>query len=384
MFNVLKYKSLISYIITIILVFLWVWVVFWSNLVFNPKISKIEKLSNNIFIDSTDLRNNIIVYTSWEDLSWYKLKTACKIKSKYLWNKLDKYFFKISYSNNCLNPIVYLEKDNQLLLNSQTRFNLFTKARLFEVFSDLGDKYIILMKNNILRKIDYLQKLKLYWFKKVQNNRLILEYNYELSILNLVIKFRKQKYLFPVKWVGLPTNLSKIPNSARPYRSTYTDWVHHWWDFDTIFRHDVRAIDNGVIVRVISDFKFSDLKKIKKTWNISYMQKLENLNLLRWNQIWLKTSKWDVVFYSHLDEVNPNIKKWVFVQKWEILWKVWISWVPDKSYKDYHLHFPIMKNPHLISKIWKYNYNDYEKWNWAFKWKSAKYILEHQGKLFEK
>jgi hypothetical protein len=195
---------------------------------------------------------------------------------------------------------------------------------------------------------------------------------------------RNSKYLIPISWNNLPQKFSKIPNSPRPYRSSYTDWIHHWWDFDTDFRHDVRAIDSWVIVRIVSNFKFDNLQKIKHWKNLTYYEKLKNLDILRWNQVWLKTSRWDVAFYSHLDYIEPSLKVWSFVNKWEIIWKVWITWVPDKSYKDYHMHLPIHKNPHYKAKVWKYSIDNYMKWDWYYKWKSFDYILQHQEELFQK
>jgi hypothetical protein len=272
MFQFLKYKSILSYILTIIIVFLWVSVVFWSDLVFDAKISKIEKISNNIFIDSPNLRNNLIVYTSSTDLSWYGLRTWCKIDYKYITNKLDKYYFQVKYDKSCLNPILFLENKNNwsILSSSKVRLNIFPKSKVFELFSDLDTNWLLKIKEKLENQIKEKEKLKLYGFVKIKNKRLIQENKYKLDIINEILFLRKQKYLTPVSWVKLPLNYSKIPNSPRPYRASYTDWIHHWWDFDTEFRHDVRAIDSGVIVRVISDFKFSDLNKIKRSKNLSY------------------------------------------------------------------------------------------------------------------
>lgn len=384
MINFLKYKSIFIYLITIVLVFLWVGVVFWSNLVFDVKIDKIDKLSKNIFIDSKNLRNDLIIYTSWEDLSWFKLFSPCKIESKFVWNKLNKYVFQVKYLSNCFNSNLYLEnKYWNKLLGSKVNLNIFTKAKIFELFSDLDNKNLFFIRKYLNNKLNNLVSKKDI-FSTLEKDRLKQELNYKLSILNDIIYLRSLKYLTPIKWVWTPTKLSKIPNSPRPYRSSYTDWIHHWWDFDTSFRHDVRAIDSWVIVRIISDFKFSDLNKIKKSKNLTKQEKLDNLNILRWNQVWLKTSRWDVVFYSHLDSITSWLKVWDFVNKWDIIWKVGISWVPDKNYKDYHMHMPIQKNPYIISKVWKYTFNDYENWDWYFKWKSSKYILENQDKVFKK
>jgi hypothetical protein len=38
------------------------------------------------------------------------------------------------------------------------------------------------------------------------------------------------------------------------------------------------------------------------------MQELKNLDVLRGKQVWLKTLKGDVVFYSHLAEVDISLR----------------------------------------------------------------------------
>ena len=115
-------------------------------------------------------------------------------------------------------------------------------------------------------------------------------------------------------------------------------------------------------------------------WKID--EKLRNLDLLRWNQVWLKTSKWDVVFYSHLNEIYSNIIEWNLIKAGTTLWTIWITWIPDKNYTDYHLHFAIHKNPYNNEKIGQNNLEDYMKWDWYFKWKSKEFILQNQSNIF--
>jgi murein DD-endopeptidase MepM/ murein hydrolase activator NlpD len=105
---------------------------------------------------------------------------------------------------------------------------------------------------------------------------------------------------------------------------------------------------------------------------------------LRGKQVWLKTMKWDVVFYSHLDDVFTNIQEWTIVKREQPLWTVGITGIPDKAYNDYHLHFPVHKNPFDDKQAGKYDYGDYMKWDWEFKWKTSAHILKHQYDVFEK
>ena len=234
------------------------------------------------------------------------------------------------------------------------------------------------IKNNISKLKSQNLKDKLL---NLQVDRRILELEYQKSFLDEIITSRKEKYIIPVEWYKLPTKKSKIPNTWRPYRHLYTDWIHHSWDIDTPFDEEVIALDDWKIVRIVNNWEWSDFSKLKYN-NLSYENKLNNLDILRWNQLWLKTSKWDVVFYSHLNKIY-DINEWDLVKKWQKLWTIWISWVPDKNYKDYHLDFSIQKNPYLKDKVWKYTFMDYMKWDWYFKWKSLKYILDNQNSIFK-
>ena len=143
------------------------------------------------------------------------------------------------------------------------------------------------------------------------------------------------------------------------------------------------SVDDWIIVRVISNFKFSDLNNIKFWDSLSYEDKLKNLDYLRWNQIWLKTMKWDIVVYSHLNTIETDIVEWTVVKEWELFWTIWITWVPDKDYKDYHLHMEIYKNPYNDDLAWSYSILDYMKWDWYFKWESTDFVLKNQSTLFK-
>jgi hypothetical protein len=197
------------------------------------------------------------------------------------------------------------------------------------------------------------------------------------------MKKRKLKYNLPVKWYKIATKLTRIPNANRPYRKKYTDWIHHWWDIMAPYWTPVSAIDDGIIIKVVNNFVFEDLKKLKKVWKISEYQKYINLDILRWNQVWLKTTKWDVIFYSHLSKVYDWIKVWNLIKVWTELWEIWKSWVPDKNYKNYHLHFTIHKNPYILEKVWKYSIKDYMFWHWYLRWLSSKEVLESQNNIFK-
>lgn len=361
----------------------WVSIVFGTNIVFSSKVNY-KPLSDNIFLDSSNLKNNLIVFNSISDISKYRLETWCDLDTRYVWRKGSDYYFTISYDkwNKCLNPNIYLKSNWQIVSWSHVKFNIYTDFDIFNLYSDLNTNSLTTLKNSLEKEVNDFALIKKWnTLDYVILDRKNKENLYKLKILNNILENRKQKYLIPVLNYNLPTNLSKIPNAWRPYREKYTDWIHQSWDIDTPFWKEVVALDDWIIVKVVNNWQWSDFSKLKYT-NLSYEDKLENLDILRWNQVWLKTTKWDVVFYWHLDKVNENIKQWMLVSRWTVFWTVWTTGVPDKSYTDYHLDFSIQKNPYNIKMAGKYNFLDYMKWDWYFKAMSPDYILKNQNKIF--
>jgi murein DD-endopeptidase MepM/ murein hydrolase activator NlpD len=379
-------RLFLIYIIILIIVTSGVVTVFWTDLVFSSKITKVEKLSNNIFLGDRKLQSNYILYTSNSNLAKYNIKSSCKIISKFVSNEEDKYLFKITYLDECLYWVTYLEtSDNLILRGSKLKLNIWSRSKLFDLFVDRNNESLKNIGNNIDKNIS-----KLNWnnisnsFLNLKKNRKMSELKFQKEFLDEIIEFRKTKYIIPVLWnYKLSNNKNKVPNAWRPYRASYTDGIHHGWDIVAPLNTPVVSIDYGKIIRIVNNFKFSDLDKISKWLNLTKETKVKNLDLLRWNQVWLKTSKWDIVLYSHLSSITEGLRVWDMVKNWYVLGKIWISWVPDRNYKKYHLHFPIHKNPYIKKKVWKYTFYDYMTWDWYFKWKSLKYVLEKQKSIFE-
>lgn len=364
--------------------------VFWVSAFFWIEVEVAFKLSNNIYPDSLYLRNTKIAFKTKEDLSEYIIKSgSCNIFSKLNLKEKDIYIFDLKIlDNNCNDNVFYLENKNKERI-FDFNFNIISEYRLYSELLDNETKkleevkWLLDQRKQTLLKYNEYKNLNISYNEFLKKNRLLNEVVYNSNIIKLILDWRNKKYLIPVKWKSLPTAEAKLPNSWRPYRSSYTDWIHHAWDFDWDFWEQVIAIDDWIIVRVVSDFNFSDLSRVNYWKNLTYDDKLKNLDILQWKQVWLKTMKWDVAFYSHLNDIFTNIKEWTVVRKWQPIWTIWKSWVPDKNYSDFHLHLPIQINPFDKNKIWKYEIEDYMRWNWLFKWKSKDYILENQNNVFE-
>lgn len=386
-------KSIVLYIVWAILfsVSFWYSLVFWAGAFFGEDIKTSFKLSNNIYPDSLYLKNNKIAFKSSIDISNFSLTSTCDIHSEFISSKNNVYFFNIKYfNNNCNDNFVYLkdlENNNVLTI----KFNIISEYKFYSTFLDYKTSKLEKIYNALESKKntltiysqEYKNNIHKSYYDYLINNRVLNELIYNINIVKNILDSRLLKYLIPVEKKILPTSPSKLPNSSRLYRDDYTDGIHHGWDFDWDFWEQVIAIDDWIIVRVVSGFNFNELNKIIKWDDISDFEMTRNLDILRGNQVWIKTSRWDVAFYSHLNDIYSNIKEWQVVRKWQPIWTIWITWVPDKNYTDYHLHIPIHKNPYIDKTAWKYDYDDYMSWDWYFKWDSLEIILKEQSNVFE-
>ena len=367
-----------------ILVILGFSIVFWYSLVFAGISWKIEwKTSENIFVNSLNLREVSVYISSNIDISNATISGDCQVYWKLI-QKVDKLFvFNISFLDNNCNKSKAIVNFNNKDFSLTTTFNIFSDTSLYSTYLDYSTLKLegLLNTTNLARK-NFETKNEERDLKYFENVRKTEEIDFLAKFIDNIISKREQKYSSPLKWVSLPTKSNRLPNTARPYRASYTTWVHEGWDFYADFWTPVQALDYWVVLRVVKDFGFSDLDKVKKAWNLTERDKLWNLDILRGNQVWLKTMKWDIVFYAHLDEVYDNIKEGTVVFKGQPLGTIWISWVPDQNYTDYHVHLEIRENPYTPIKA-PYTFEDYMAWPWYFKGQKESYVLENQKKIFE-
>lgn len=368
---------------------------FWYSLVFSSSLNTESTevafiLSDNMYLDSLGLRKNKVIFKSTENLKDYKIKSDCDFYSNLSFNEWNYYLFDIKFfDNKCeSNKFTLINDKNEVKYNFN--INLISKKRLYSKMIDLKSNRLIRFRDALSKKISenkkyikYDNKIEMNYYTYLKKNRLLKEHTYNFDIINNILLKRKEKYLVPVEWHKMPTNHSKIPNSWRWYRSAYTDGIHHWWDINAKLWANTIALDDAIVVRVVNGFKFSDLSTIDKTAGTSDYTKIKNLDILRWNQVWLKTMSWDVVMYSHLTDIFSNIKVWEFIRKWEPIWTIWITGVPDRNYTDYHLHFTVHRNPFNLWKNEEYDLDDYMEWDWLFKWKTHTYILNNWKNYFE-
>ncbi len=376
-------KPLISALFTVLIlsIFFGYSLVFGAGGNYNGPTKRIYSAWDSIYTGHLGLDRTRLVFRSSFDLTDVSIQSSCETHTKLITQKKSIYIFELRYFSRCDDPEIQI-KNNQNQLIYTGKLQIYNEEDIFEKMVDYSTRDI----KNVMKYIDSKNQRKYTGrtsldknkWERTQKERLYLQKFFE-SIINA----RGEKYLSPVEWYSIPKVHSKIPNAGRPYREEYTDGIHHGWDVGSQLGETVRSVDKGVIVRVVSDFVYEDLEKIKKSEYLTNDDKIKNLDILRWNQVWVKTTKWDVIFYSHLKDVYSHIKEWNMIHKWSPIGTIWISGVPDKNYTDYHLHFAVQSNPYNKKKAGTYEYEDYMKWDWKYKGKSASYIFKAQDDLFE-
>lgn len=331
--------------------------------------------NNDFYLDNLLLNNKIISIESEYQLIEPSIFSTCNnsqnplSKNETLWK--NKYLINLSFDKNCDNPNIFIRNWDKIYTKTQAKINLITYAKLFDEYTNYDSNKI----KELIKEED--NNIWIWLYEWIERNRIIV---YKKSILSQILKTRwNLKYLIPVAGKEIPTRPNIIPNAPRPYRANYTDWVHHWWDLFAARWTPVRSISDGIIYRIRNDFSWWNFDKI--LWqNLTNKDRLINLDIYRWNQVWIKTADWNITIYSHLESIPQNLQEWQVVKEWDYLWQVWRSWVPDKEYTDFHLHFEIQVNP----------YNNYspsllDVMRWNFWWKGKKYedIIEWQKKIFK-
>lgn len=189
------------------------------------------------------------------------------------------------------------------------------------------------------------------------------------------------KYTSPVNGFSLPSKDILIPGANRGYRRDTTDGIHHGWDIMAPFGTPVHALSKGKIVRIIDNWGWNDLAQLTRG-NLQEDDKLQNLNIFRGNQVWLQAMDGNVVFYSHLSKISPDIAVGSLVDAGTYLGNIGVSGVPEKNYKNIHLHFEIQQNP-FHEDMKTPTYLDIMRWDYIGKHLGNSAIHEKMQEIFE-
>jgi len=317
-----------------------------------------------------------VTFEAYKDISHFEIASKCAIKTEFLTQDMGMYSFALSFRDtSCRNNHFFLkDTENRIVEGTHFSFTFFTQADLYAYFTDFSSE-------DLQELVSRLKYIALENGGKTQERVDILT-----TIIEKILVGREKKYLIPVPGYALPDgrNISKFPNRPRPYRAGYTNGIHEGWDIDAPNKSGIVAMDDGVILRKIDNFEWKDFDRVVKTGEISEEQKVQNLDILRGNQLWLKTLKWDVVIYAHLDSIGEDVREWDIVKRGQKLGKTGITGVPDVNYRDYHLHFEVRKNPRLPKKEGRYTIRDMMEWEWYFFGDDLQTVLQKQYSIFER
>ncbi|ATU05483.1 hypothetical protein BKN14_03465 [Candidatus Gracilibacteria bacterium HOT-871] len=363
-------------------------IIFSYGLVLAGPLAKVDSgfaLSKNLFADSLELSSNKVIIKSSQRGQDFEITGDCSTTGNLEASDGQTHIFNIKLGDKeCKKENVEVMfktgfktiKHNFSVIHSNNLYNRFLDYSTEDLqrLADGIEKSISSLKNNSFQNSE----------TKVVNDRKIKELGYFKIFFSNILSKRSEKYLIPVKGIPLPTRETKVPNSGRPYRASYTDGIHHGWDFDAKKGSTIVSIDDGIVLRIVNGFNNLEFSKLKRDGEITDQDKLTNLDILRGNQVWIKTMKGDVAFYAHLNQIFPEIKEGMFLKRGQAIGTIGVSGVPDDDYDDYHIHLAIQKNPLDTSKAGKYTFLDYMAWPWYFKGQTAKYVLEHQTEVFDK
>ncbi|EKE26346.1 MAG: Peptidase M23 [uncultured bacterium (gcode 4)] len=354
----------------------------------------ISSLNQNTISWNDKLNSNIFIVKTWADFINPKIFSSCNIAQEILYkNKSSEWnitIIKILVNDsNCTDNKIYLKNWDIIYTDTLYNINISSYPKILNKLLDLKsddikkkteeNKFSVHKLDNEIFKLKQEKDLnsRIKMIEKVYKMNFL---EYENNILSYILKKRTNfRYVTPVKWKGLPLSRSLVPNAWRWYRKDVTDGIHHWYDILASRWTPTQALWDWIILRIKRNFSWNDFSNIKR-WNLSFDDKLLNLDIYRWNQVWIKTFDGNITFYSHLWDIWASLSEWQFIKAWEYIWTIDKTWVPDKEYKDYHLHFEIQKNP-FINTGNKTNL-DIMRWNWFWEGKNYKTIIEEQKKLF--
>lgn len=308
-------------------------------------------LNPQIVPEDPKLGSTVLVVSAPTDKKDIHIVTPCKHKESVLFreslkNRKTIYIIQLTFRESCGTTDISIGDMENVFTDS--RFPLpmkpFWKVENRLMNTDSSRLLETMRKETILvsEKKDTDIRKKLAQLQMIYRN---LSIDLESGIARGILNDREDtKYFSPVVGYGLPNKDKLIPGTGRPYRKDTTDGIHHGWDIMAPIGTPVQSLAKGKIIRIVNDWnwgKFHALKRRSPTED----DKLRNLDIYRGNQVWLQTMDGNVTFYSHLSKISRDIAVGTIVDARTYLGNIGVTGVPEKNYKDVHLHFEIQQNP---------------------------------------
>ena len=352
----------------------------------------VSDLWRTVYLDDDNLRGLLVLFRWSDDIKNYQIHSVCNIHSEYKFSYQDIHFFYLEYlDTHCNNSTIALKNWDIIVSRSLWNITFSSKAEELSILLDIDDARLANYDARLANQLRWVGVFRNYnndisltnlpkHFRKYQ----ALELLYKRHLVAKIQNGRRQKYISPVPGYFIQKQANKVPNAWRPYRSWYTDGIHHGWDIDAPIGTPVVALDDGIIVRIKNGFTSQNFKNIRYGDNLSYEQQLKNLDILRGNQVWHKTLKWEVIFYSHLQDISSDIQDGMFIKAWTYIGTVGITWIPGSGYEDFHLHFDVKIPPFTLWREGTYTLLEYMKWPWSWKWQSQDEVYALIDNMFKR
>ena len=347
-------------------------------------------LNNEIVPGDPKLGSTIIIVTTPKTENTVGIDTACDHTEDFLYKDTsrsdrDLFVLRLSFPALCENPAIRVSMKGDVFTDTTTLLSMVSGNTLLRDLTDLStDTLVTLMRNDAAATGTVANTSGQTLQSKLEQVHTLYNSSFSALQSNLVRSILNDRdgltYISPVAGYSVPTKPNIIPGAGRPYRKDTTDGIHHGWDVLAPYGTPVRALAKGIVVRVKSDWRWADFDRIKHGV-LSSDDKLTNLDIFRGNQIWFKTMDGNVTFYSHLSKIAQNITVGSVVDSGVMLGNIGTSGVPDRNYKDIHLHFEIQKNPHSSDEE-PLNNLAIMRWDYVGKGEAPRQVVAEENKIF--
>ena len=280
----------------------------------------VANLNPEIVPGDQALSSTVLVVSSDATSPPVQTRTSCPSKEAVLFSAVSPSgeivrLISLRFSPSCTQASFWLTQSGKTVSGSAVSVPTVSKERLFLDLSDLSDDALFEYARDTAGSADGLLKSitdARTPLGSVGDKLKALSLSYREASLRrksdaafaLVAARRDLRYLVPIEGSVAPTEQPYVPGSPRPYRKETTDAIHHGWDFLAPVGTPVRAIGDGVVVRVVNGFVWKDFERLVKPPKDGDA-KLRNLDVYRGNQVWIKTADGNVAFYSHLSAIAP-------------------------------------------------------------------------------
>lgn len=317
----------------------------WNTAYEGNKIDNLKSIilnNEDISFLINDLYFNSIVQKVW--------KKRIENHIKFIW---ELYIQKVNLENK---KIEYWKLRKELIIEQK---NLKDKRdfqeKLLEISKNKQKEYEKIIAEKIKTE-DRIKEVTLWEEKKIEEikQKLLSENNCEFIDFSKIDNQQKEKLQKTNKKcynlnniIFLESQLNKDNNNLKnpiSWPVTPSRWISAYYR-DPSYKKVLWADHNAIDIRAK---QWTDLRAAM-SWYIIY---INPPNTLDYSFLAIKHPNWYTTVYWHLSEIN--VKKYQYVEKWEIIWKTWWEkWTLWAGFLSSwpHLHFEVFKDKQYIDPL---------------------------------